>query len=122
VPDLRITTDSETSFATIVQALKRAVDSSSLRSVAAEVGMTHRGLGKVLKGSRCQARTLRKLEAWYQNRGRALEASLPVSSSLDALVRMLAAEQGELVNPQVKELLREIYERHGLTPPKEIRG
>lgn len=50
---------------TVCTALEERVDTTSLRAVAREVGMTASGLQKVLEGREPYRRTLQKLRAWY---------------------------------------------------------
>jgi hypothetical protein len=50
-------------------AVTAAVEESSLRGVAREVGLSPTGLSKFLAGSRPYQRTRRKLERWAAGRG-----------------------------------------------------
>jgi hypothetical protein len=47
------------------ESVRRAVAASSLRTVAAQAGLTHRTVGKFLGGTPPQEKTLRKLREWY---------------------------------------------------------
>jgi hypothetical protein len=46
-------------------AVRTAVQSSSQRTVAEQIGLTHRGLAKFLDGSTPRENTRRKLREWY---------------------------------------------------------
>ncbi|HEX6746546.1 MAG TPA: hypothetical protein VF092_04565 [Longimicrobium sp.] len=46
-------------------AVRRASEARSQRSVAAEIGISYRTVGKFLAGSAPYARTLKKLQEWF---------------------------------------------------------
>src|SRR3954468_1432304 len=50
------------------EAVRRAVAASSQRAVAAQIGISYRGVGKFLAGAEPYEKTRQKLQAWYVSR------------------------------------------------------
>lgn len=87
------------------EALQSAVEASSLRQVADEVGMSFNGLRTFITGGRRrpQAATIRKVAAWYERtHGATIERRL-----VKALLQLSATERRQLP-PQVRELVDEL--------------
>lgn len=88
-------------------ALREAVEASSLRAVAAEIGMSFNGLRSFIAGGsrKPQAATVQKVRHWYgKTRGASLEQRL-----LSALLNLSAAERRKLpagIREYVEELRR----------------
>lgn len=95
-------------LAALQTALREAVEGSSLRVVATDVGMSFNGLRTFIAGGRRrpQAATVRKVRAWYERIHHA-----PVERRLvTALLNLSAAERRQLpisVRNLVNELRRQ---------------
>ncbi|HEX2205603.1 MAG TPA: helix-turn-helix domain-containing protein [Longimicrobium sp.] len=76
------------SLGTLREALERAKERTSLRQVAAAVGLTPRGLSQFLRGSAPRASTLGKLHVWYLRHGAEVYA-LAVEMAAAALAFLL---------------------------------
>jgi hypothetical protein len=66
-------------------AVAAAVEESSLRGVARDVGLSPTGLGKFLSGSRPYASTRRKLERWAASHGAARKGGLAQGQAVHLL-------------------------------------
>lgn len=112
-------------------ALQEAIDTRSLRAVAAEIGISHTGLRGLLTGSRPHAHTRRKIERWLTERGalRIREGGEAYPSTPDAgayatgqaATRALAeALDPRLAGRAAREyhaLVLELFRAAGRTPP-----
>jgi len=65
--------DSRVSLETLRVAARERVAGSSLRLVAAEIGIQHDALARFLRGSRPYGRTVAKLQAWHTGRADEVE-------------------------------------------------
>jgi hypothetical protein len=103
-------------------AARRAVAHSSLTSVANEIGMTHRGLGLFLAGSRPRPLTIRKLHGWYI-RGAAATGTYTKETAFAALavlVAGLAPHERDATTANVLAALHAGYAAAGREPPEWI--
>src|SRR4051812_23255204 len=97
-------------------ALKAAIARSSLRAVAAAVGMSPTGLSEFIEGTRPYARTVERVRRWYQ-RHAGLDASRPeeIASELRRIVGTLPDPDTGVAN--LLEAVERSYRSSGLTPP-----
>jgi len=102
-------------------ALRRAVDASSIRIVAEQVGLTPRGLQLYMDGEgRPRDLTLRKLREWYLREAgtwtgtREGTARAAIAVLVDGLPR---AEQDRVAG-EIADAVRGAYERVKLSPPQ----
>jgi hypothetical protein len=102
------------------ESVRRAVAASSQRSVAAQVGVSYRTIGKFLAGSEPYARTLRKLQEWF------VSAVVPRDGrvSPDAATAAVFIVLDDIPQPHradaVRELVRALGKIHrdaGVQPP-----
>lgn len=91
-----------------------------MRAVAEEVGITHRGLGMILKGSRPQARTLLKVEAWYFRRRSGEQRSARIAEAFELLLEAIPVDQRRRAIQRVRGLLRELHDETGVPIPAEL--
>jgi anti-sigma factor ChrR (cupin superfamily) len=70
------------------EALKQRVAESSLRVVAEEVGLSWKGIDKIIAGSNPQAATIKKLTEWYLRQSRS-QSKEPSASSAQAALSIL---------------------------------
>ena len=104
------------------EGVRRAVAVSSLRAVAEQVGLTHRGLAKFLDGSTPHSGTVRKLTQWYFTHPSGAE---PVSPDVAeaALTLLLTGMPEEAVRRAVKDVaasVRRTFTEAGMPPPPWI--
>jgi hypothetical protein len=105
-------------------ALKKRVEETSLRVAATEVGLSWKGVDKLIAGTNPQPATVRKLTDWYVRRSALSEepASETAQAALSVLTRHLPpALQGETVD-KVVELLCERSRSHGLPAPAWLKA
>lgn len=106
-------------------ALRRAVAASSLRTVAEQVGLTHRGLQLYITGeSQPRQATARKLRDWYVREGANGGSVAPetVRAALDVLLADLPeAERGRAAS-ELLEAVRQMYRRAKMEPPAWTKG
>jgi len=107
-------------------AAKRAVDETSLRKVAKDVGLSPMGLSLFLTGETEQPYppTMRKLEEWYardaaRSRGTDSETA---AAALFLLVSGLPQERSEAARQSILEVLRENYTIAKVPPPDWLKG
>lgn len=102
------------------QAAQRAVDATSLRHVAREIGLSPTGLQHFLQGGEPYAKSLQKLGDWYIRRaataGHGAERDT-VEAALTLLLLSLPDADRGAVREQVLAVLREAHERTGTPPP-----
>ena len=100
--------------ATLRTAAQRRAGETSLRSTAAEIGMSYTGLRGFLKGGKPHPETLRRLVAWYAGRsGRSAEAihREDIEAALTLLTRYIQqAGTPALLRERVDQVI------HSLTP------
>ena len=71
------------------EAATRSVVATSLRQVAAEIGMSLTGLRKFLDGPRPYSATVRKLERWYVTHETRKVTAAAVISAIEVLIQHL---------------------------------
>jgi AcrR family transcriptional regulator len=107
----------------LVSAVRRAVDRSSIRDVAAQAGVSHGGLHNLIHGKtdRINGATLRKLRAWYVRDWAAQGESLTPEIAEYVLVeQVLAPIPANMRALAVLELVRSlewIYDSHDAPRP-----
>jgi hypothetical protein len=102
-------------------ALHRAVEASSLRAVAEQVGMTHGGLHLYLQGTgRPRERTLRMLREWYLREADRWEGpdEQTARAAIAVLVEGLPASEQERALGEISVVVRNAYERAKISPPE----
>lgn len=100
--------------------LRRAVEASSLRTVAEQVGMTHRGLQLFISGeTQPRVQTLQKLRVWYLSLGvQAGDSSDDhIQVAVDVLLDRLPDEARPQVLANLLDTLRRAHIRAGVEPP-----
>jgi hypothetical protein len=101
------------------EAVRARAETTSMRSVASEIGMTPQGLTKFLRGSRPYSATYRKLIEWYVRRSaseRRLSAET-VTAALSLLVSGLpGAEQADALR-SLRESVQAVYAERGVAVP-----
>lgn len=99
------------------EAAQRRVDDTSLRTAAAEIGVSYSGLRTFLKGTEPYAPTLAKLRAWYAQtvEGRAMTPER-ARAMLAALVEPLPPERREEAVRELVARLLESYRTAGAVP------
>jgi hypothetical protein len=103
-------------FDTYRQALRDAIERSTLRSVAESVGMSPTGLQKLVDGTEPRAKTRERIREWYVQQA-GLD-SLPPRDAVLLLRRLV----GELREPElgvlsVLEAVGAAYCNEGASPP-----
>jgi hypothetical protein len=99
------------------QAARERVEATSLRTAAAEIGMSFRGLEGFVKGSFPHPATVRKLTDWYVKRVASEESAVSpdvAQAALSILIQHLPAAGRSEAEEQVVQLL------NGLTTAKEL--
>jgi hypothetical protein len=110
---------SEPTVVVLRESVRRAVAASSLRAVAEQVGLTHRGLALFIEGTRPRPGTIRKLTTWFANRPADAEGVSPELAEA-ALAVLFAGLPAARVEEPIRNLLsaiRQICESAGLPPP-----
>lgn len=113
-PELRVSIDR------IRREAQLAVEASSLRSVAAEVGLTPMGLRGFVRGeSAPQPRTVRKLTFWYARRMGALEpqGEEAARASIVRLAALYPPADRARVELLFLQLMEEQFRESGMAPP-----
>lgn len=105
--------------------LRRAVaqraGASSVTAVAAEIGVSHRGLSLFLRGTRPQTRTVRKLEAWYRRSFRTDEdLEFSADQALIALLRTVPAHQRKTAIVRAIDCLEGVFTELDRPVPDEL--
>jgi transcriptional regulator with XRE-family HTH domain len=103
------------------QAAQRAVDESSLRKVAIQVGLSPMGLSLFLRGNTEPFKpTVRKLVEWYVRDAasrRGLDEAT-ASAALSLLLDGMPEPEASATRERVLAALREGYTKSGETPPE----
>jgi hypothetical protein len=109
-------------------AVSTAVERTSLRGVARDVGLSPTGLGKFLNGSQPYPSTRRKLERWFASQAAGHGAGLGSGDALH-VVRVLLHDLPPDAQPAAEErliaALESVYAGSRLGPPswlRELRG
>jgi hypothetical protein len=113
---------SEPTVALLRESVRRAVAAASLRAVAEQVGLTHRGLALFIDGSRPRPGTVRKLTTWYLHRPRDANAISPDDAEAALAVLVHGVPPGS-VDESIRYLLasvRQMSEHAGVAPPPWI--
>ena len=101
--------------------LERAVDQTSLRQVAREVGLSPRGLSLVMGGSRVLRKTGRKLRDWYVRRAVEVGPSAELAAAaLDILLEGVARSEREYAADMVVSVLQTAHRKGETAPPAWI--
>lgn len=101
-------------------ALRRAVATSSLRTVAEQIGLTHRGLQLIITGeSQPRAATARKLRDWYVREGVHGGGVTPetVRAAVDVLLSDLPEGERGRAASELLDVVRQMYRRAKVEPP-----
>jgi hypothetical protein len=105
-------------------ALKNRVEETSLRATAAEVGLSWKGIDKLIGGTDPQPGTIRKLTDWYvRQSAQNNEEPTPetAQAALAVIVRHLPPSLQDDTVAKVIELLRETVTEHDLSQPEWLR-
>jgi len=113
---------SEPTVVVLRESVRSAVSASSLRAVAEQVGLTHRGLALFIEGSKPRPSTIRKLTAWYLNRPRDGEAISPEDAEavLAVLLMGVPVKTLDKLMRRVVVSMRQICDEAGVAPPPWI--
>jgi hypothetical protein len=106
-------------LAAIREAARRAVAETSLRAVAKRVPMSPMGLQHFINGTHPYRSTLRKLTAWYVNRGasRGEFSEETARAALSILLDGLPEERRAAARASLLDRLASTYEAAGAAPP-----
>lgn len=106
----------------LLEAARQRIAETSLREAAAEIGMEHSGLNKLLaRGHKPRPSTVRKLTTWYLKRAAAGELEIDVEvvqAALAILVKHLSPAAREGASNQLLRLLAEITAGDGAGMPQ----
>ncbi|HEX5872393.1 MAG TPA: hypothetical protein VFY65_18315 [Longimicrobium sp.] len=107
----------------IRDATARAVASTSLRSVARDMGMTAMGLRAFLHGGDPRAATLRKLNEWYvREAARTREVSAEtVEAALIILLDFFPEDKAGELRRRLLDVLRTAHQENGTDPPRWLK-
>src|SRR5881628_1948936 len=96
------------------ESVSAAVEASSLREVARDIGMSPSGLRKFLTGSQAYSATRRKLERWYVQRDAAPHAGALTGDAalrvVEVLVQELPPSRHLSTSERVLAALEEVYD------------
>lgn len=96
------------------EAVAAAVLGSSRERVAAEIGLSSRGLWKFLQGSRPHPATTEKLERWFQNSGYGeMPEGITVVAALGALLDRVRPAEREEALQEALAFFSALYARRG---------
>jgi transcriptional regulator with XRE-family HTH domain len=104
----------------LFRALAARVESTSLRQVAREVGMSPTGLRKVLSGASPYAPTRAKLERWLVREAAAsprLRDATSGRAALDLLLAGIPAGERSAASAELVAMLRALHERLEIEVP-----
>jgi hypothetical protein len=103
----------------------RRVDESSLRAVAAEIGLSKSGLDHFLKGREPYAKTRVKLAAWLMRQAHPTAESIragDVDAAIALLDRYMNAVGSDGAREQrVREVADRLFRESPDTPPRKLR-
>lgn len=104
-------------------AVRTAVQSSSQRIVAEQIGVTHRGLAKFMDGSSPRENTRRKLREWYvrEASSRATADEATIQAAMDVLLRGLPEAEKDRATAGVIETVRQAFRAAKIDPPEWTR-
>lgn len=118
-PELRVSVD------VIRREAQLACEASSLRSVAADAGMSPMGLRGFLHAqTEPQARTVRKLSAWYTRRmaARPPEGEAEARASLVVLAALYPPADRPRVEARLLAVLEEEFRESRMAPPSWLQA
>lgn len=106
--------DRDTEIEFLREALRRRVEKTSVRQVAAEVKMSHGGVYNLVAGTVVPyGKTLAKLRAWYLEQSASGGAGLTVPAARYLIDQMLAAVPQVVRPAAAAELLENLTAVHG---------
>lgn len=109
----------------LLEAARQRVAETTLRDTAAEIGMEHSGLNKLLKGAKPRLSTIRKLTVWYVERVASGELEVTpeaVHAALAILTRHLPPLRRAAIQAQVVEQLKSITSAEGVPAPRWMKA
>jgi hypothetical protein len=104
----------------LLAAARQRVLATSLRAVAAEIGMEHSGLNKLLQGTTPRPSTIEKLTTWYLRHAGSGELDSPpelVEAALAILVQHLPPGRRVAATKAMRVQLRELTDAAGVRIP-----
>jgi hypothetical protein len=99
------------------EAVRRAVEASSLRTVANEVGVSHGAVVKFMDGAKPQARTVRKLLTWYLRQKSVAMDETTALAAIALLVGTYPEAHRDRVRERLLEVLRHAHGEAGIEIP-----
>ncbi|HEU4558525.1 MAG TPA: hypothetical protein VFS20_11780 [Longimicrobium sp.] len=104
-------------------AVRTAVQSSSQRVVAEQIGLTHRGLAKFMDGSSPRENTRRKLREWYVREATAHAGpdEATARAAIDVLLRGLPESAKNRATAGLIEYVQEVFRAAKMDPPEWTR-
>lgn len=103
-------------------ALRRAIGAASLRSVAAEVGLSPSGLRSFVAGGRPHPRTVYLVTGWYVRHSKLADTDTSTAQAgVAVLVDHLSQGAREEATRRIKELLRDMSRRDGRPVPRWVK-
>jgi hypothetical protein len=101
-------------------AVRTAVQSSSQRIVAEQIGLTHRGLAKFMDGSSPRENTRRKLREWYVREASAHAGpdEATARAAIDVLLRGLPDGVRARTAARLMEVVRQSFSDAKMNPPE----
>jgi hypothetical protein len=102
--------------------VRRAVAASSLRAVADQIGLSHRGVRLFIHGSLPRESTLRKLREWYLRCGAEMHqvSEDTVAAALEVLLGGMPEGIRREAERAVLEVVRQAHNKAGLKQPDWI--
>ena len=104
----------------LLEAARARVAETNLRTAAAEIGMEHSGLSKLLKGNSPHLSTVRKLTEWYLKRAAAGELEVKpeiAQAALAILVRHLPSTTRAETTQRIVAVVKNVGEGLKIEPP-----
>ena len=118
--------DRTTEIEFLREALRRRVDQTSIRQVAAEVKMSHGGVYNLVSGSVAPyGKTLVKLRAWYLARWSAGGEAVSTEAARYLVQQLLAAIPGVYraeAGVDMMNSLETLFRRHHTPPPPWVKA
>ena len=115
--------DAEIEF--LREALRRRVEQTSVRHVAAEVQMSHGGVYNLVRGRAAPyGKTLAKLRSWYLREWARGGGALTLAAARYLMEEMLGTiprRQRPRAGLELMETLQDLYGRHGAPSPPWLR-
>jgi transcriptional regulator with XRE-family HTH domain len=116
--------DRDTEIEILREALRRRAEETTVRQVAAEVGMSHGGVHNLLSGGVAPyGKTLAKLRAWYvdqQLRGGGELTAMTARYLVDKLLAAVPAPVRAAAQVETLDSLTAVYGRFGVPAPPWI--